>query len=94
MSELSLIDFLAYKRTQVPSRAHASDACARLALDMCEHKFLHKDWEGFGRWFQIFRESRYGSFSQAAITPLRTMPPAVTDIAPIHHSDRVRPDRR
>jgi hypothetical protein len=33
MSELSLIDFLAYKRTQVPSRARASDACARLALD-------------------------------------------------------------
>jgi len=90
MSELSLIDFLAYKRTQVPSRAHARDACARLALDMCERKLLHKDWVGFGKWFQIFRESRYGSSSQAAITPLRTKPPVAPNLGASQHSDPMR----
>jgi hypothetical protein len=74
MSELSLIDFLPYKRTQIPSRTRASDGCARLALDMCERKFLHKDWEGFRRWFRVFRELRQGSSSPAAIVPLPVRP--------------------
>jgi len=84
MSELSLIDFLAYKRTQMPSRAHARDACARLALDMCERKLLHKDWVGFGKWFQIFRESRHESPFQAAFAAQRIKPPSAPNIEPIH----------
>ena len=74
MSELSLIDFLPYKRTQIPSRAHASAGCARLALDMCESKFLHKDWEGFSRWFRVFKGLRRGSPSPAAVVPLPIRP--------------------
>jgi len=89
MSELSLIDFLAYKRTQIPSRVRASDAHARLALNMCERKILHKDWEGFGRWFRVLRESKRNLSARDASAP--TNPPVIFTIEPAHGSERMLP---
>lgn len=48
-------------------RARQMDNGVReFALDKCEEAFRHRDWDGFARWYRIYRRSRHTRSSTSA----------------------------
>jgi len=55
MPDFTVIDFLAFRPSEMAHRDSARAANRDVILDMCDEAFLHKNWPEFERWFKAYR---------------------------------------